>query len=83
MLQVAYPHPGCILTYLFALRCFLVMFLSSMSMIARMSSEKLFWVKDQSVTRSNLVLTLLTSLKTARLLSLLPGGVVSRLRLQR
>ena len=83
MLQVAYPHPGCILTYLFALRCFLVMFLSSMSMIARMSSEKLFWVKDQSVSRLNLVLTFLTSLKTARLLSLSPGGVVSRLRLQR
>ena len=83
MPQVAYPHPGCILTYLFALRCFLVMFLSSMSMIARMSSEKLFWVKDQSVSRLNLVLTFLTSLKTARLLSFSPGGVVSRLRLQR
>ena len=46
-----------------------------MSMIARMSSEKLFWVKDQSVSRLNLVLTFLTSLKTARLLSLSPGAL--------
>ncbi len=34
MLQVAYPHPGCILTYLICSTLFSRLFLSSMSMIA-------------------------------------------------
>ena len=40
MLQVAYPHPGCILTYLICSTLFSRLFLSSMSMIASEGSAE-------------------------------------------
>ena len=42
MLQVAYPHPGCILTYLICSTLFSRLFLSSMSMIASEGSAEAF-----------------------------------------
>ena len=42
MLQVAYPHSGCILTYLICSTLFSRLFLSSMSMIASEGSAEAF-----------------------------------------
>ena len=42
MLQVAHPHPGCILTYLICSTLFSRLFLSSMSMIASEGSAEAF-----------------------------------------